>query len=646
MIQMKVKMRLIGLGIVLAAACLMVNSAIANSNLQTSSLTPYYMFQNFSPTIAGGPSCHDAGINASDGHVQVTSASGTNVTRGQQFTVLLQVTGFTEAANQTIIMGFANGTGDRGQNRLFTYSVEQYNVSINAAGDSGICYYTLTAPTTPASYTIVGDAVDGNGGGTIYWSTGSLVIQVMGPSSVTPAFTVQAFFTNPYVFWTLIAVIIGIVALLASRFRTARTRQGLLNEEPLHDREKLDVKLKEYAGEAITKECSNCTMCRDECPTYYSRKAESYYAGGRLRILRAYAEKAYPVDDDFIETMYYCTTCKQCEDRCPVPVNYVEIIEGLRAKLVQNGIGPYGKQLSLSRNVYETKNPYGEKEECRVDWCMEGESVAEGIRTVERGPIAYFVGCTASFRTKSAAQNTARILSKLNPGGIVILGNGEYCCGSPLIRTGQEDFDLKTADGKIVRFRVKDLITHNIESMILKDVKEVVFSCSGCFKTSLDDWPRYYEKELPFKRTHITEYLARKIDEGAITLNSLDKTITYHDPCHLGRHRKVYDAPRKVITTIPGVNFVEMPFNRNRARCCGAGAGVKSGYPVDAVHMAKIRLQEAIDTGADILATSCVFCKYNFIDAAKEMNATIEILNIEDLAIDLIEVKPPPSSTD
>jgi len=173
--------------------------------------------------------------------------------------------------------------------------------------------------------------------------------------------------------------------------------------------------------------------------------------------------------------------------------------------------------------------------------------------------------------------------------------------------------------------------------MIMKDVKEVVFSCSGCYKTSLDDWPRYYEKELPFKRTHITEYLARKIEEGAITLKPLEKTITYHDPCHLGRHRKVYDAPRNVINAIPGVNFVEMQFNRNRARCCGAGAGVKSGYPVDAVNMAKIRLQEAVDTGADILATSCVFCKYNFLDAKKEMDTNIEILNIEDLVIDLIE---------
>jgi heterodisulfide reductase subunit D len=386
----------------------------------------------------------------------------------------------------------------------------------------------------------------------------------------------------------------------------------------------------------VIKACSNCSMCRDECPTYYTRKAESYFAGGRLRVLRAYIEKGYPVDDDFVEAMYYCTTCKQCEDRCPVPVNYVDIIEALRATLVRNHVGPYGKQLSLARNTADLKNPYGEKADSREDWLKDGDSMIQGIKTVEKGPVGYFVGCTASFRTKTAAQSTAKILSKFYPGGIVLLGNGEYCCGSPLIRTGQEDFDLEMADGRTVRFRVKDLITHNVEALIKRGVKEVVFSCSGCYKTSMESWPQYYDGEVPFTRTHITQFLARKIDEGAVHFKPLYKKITFHDPCHLGRHRGEYDAPRKILNAIPGLDFVEMQYIKNRARCCGAGGGVKSGYPKDALEISKIRVQEAIDTGADILLTSCVFCKYNFLDAVKDMNASIEVLNTEDLVVDLV----------
>ena len=378
-------------------------------------------------------------------------------------------------------------------------------------------------------------------------------------------------------------------------------------------------------------------MCRDECPTYYTRKAESYFAGGRLRVLRSYIEKGYSVDDDFVEAMYYCTTCKQCEDRCPVPVNYVDIIEALRATLVRNHVGPFGKQLSLARNTADLKNPYGEKAESREDWLKDGDSMIQGIKTVEKGPVGYFVGCTASFRTKTAAQSTAKILSKFYPDGFVLLGNGEYCCGSPLIRTGQEDFDLEMADGRMVRFRVKDLITHNVDELVKRGVKEVVFSCSGCYKTSIESWPKYYDGEVPFTRTHITQFLARKIDEGAVQFKPLYKKITFHDPCHLGRHRGEYEAPRKILKAIPGVEFVEMQFNKNRARCCGAGGGVKSGYPKDSLDIAKIRVQEAIDTGADILLTSCVFCKYNLLDAVKDMNASIEVLNTEDLVVDLVE---------
>ncbi|MHA1522204.1 MAG: (Fe-S)-binding protein [Promethearchaeota archaeon] len=445
------------------------------------------------------------------------------------------------------------------------------------------------------------------------------------------------FVTNPLFLSICIALVTVGIILSVRYLKKQKLKKKVLNDPMLKNREILGVKLKEYADNDLIKECANCTMCRDECPTYYSREAESYYAGGRLRVLRAYAEQNYPVDDAFIEAMYFCTTCKQCEDRCPVPVNYVDILEELRSNLVKAGVGPYGKQLGMAKAVHANKNPFNEPFESRKDWCLdEDKNLLEGVKEVESGPVGYFVGCTASFRTKDASLNTARILSKLTD-GIVVLGSGEYCCGSPLIRTGQEDFNLKINEDETVKFRVKDLITHNVESMIMKDVKEVVYSCSGCYKTSTDDWPRYYDKEIPFKRTHITQYLARKIKEGTIDFKEFNKKITYHDPCHLGRHTNEYDAPREVLTAIPGVELVEMKYNRNRSRCCGSGAGVKAGYPQDALNIAKIRVQEAIDTGASILATSCVFCKFGFIDAKKAMDADIEIVNVEDLVVKLLK---------
>ncbi len=389
------------------------------------------------------------------------------------------------------------------------------------------------------------------------------------------------------------------------------------------------IKFKEYSNNDLIKACANCSMCRDECPTYVSREAESFYAGGRMRILRTIVERNLPITDDFVEAMFLCTTCKQCEDICPIGVKYVDLIEELRAELVQEGIGPYGNLIGFSKSICLNNNPYGEPPSKRADW------VEEGINVIEKGPYAYFVGCTSSYRTQSAAVSTGKILTKIL-GGIVLLGPEEVCCGSPIIRTGQIDFQLEIEEGKFVPFTVEDYITRNIENIIKKEVEEVIFSCSGCYKTSTDDWPKYFSKDIPFKRTHISQFLARLVEQNKIQFKPFNKKVTYHDPCHLGRHRKVYDDPRTVLQAIPELEFIEMRKNRNRSRCCGAGGGVKAGFAADALSIATVRVQEAIDAGADILATSCVFCKYNFLDAKKEMGADIEILNIEDIVVDLL----------
>lgn len=406
-------------------------------------------------------------------------------------------------------------------------------------------------------------------------------------------------------------------------------KEKIIHTKP-HISEQFKQKLKKY-GERVIKKCSNCSYCRNECPTYMVRGQESYFAGGRMRILRSFVERGLPLNGDFVESMYFCTTCKQCEDICPISLDYVDIIEDLRAELVKIKVGPYGKLIGYARNVEKHKNPFGEEKSTRIDW------ITPDVKRVEQGPYAYFVGCTASFRKKELAQHTASILTKVL-GEIVILGSGEYCCGSPLIRTGQINFDLDMGDGTTVPFNVKDLISHNIESLLMKNVREVIYSCSGCYKTSIDDWPRIYGKPIPLKFTHLSQFLANLFKTGKLKVeNNEPVKVTYHDPCHLGRHAGEYDAPREVIKNIPNYEFIEMKNIRNRSLCCGAGAGVKGAYPVDALAIAKMRVQEAIDTGADLLLTSCVFCKLNFLDAKKDMNASIEIKNTEDIIYEFMQ---------
>ena len=202
------------------------------------------------------------------------------------------------------------------------------------------------------------------------------------------------------------------------------------------------------------------------------------------------------------------------------------------------------------------------------------------------------------------------------------MGKDEYCCGSPLLRTGQTEI-------------ISDLVKHNVEEFKKREVKRIVYTCAGCYRTSLIDWPKYYD--VPFEIIHKTQYLQELVNKGYFKLEKnklapLEKIVTYHDPCHLGRHiGTIYDAPRTVLNAIPKLELVEMKRSKEKARCCGAGGGVKAGMPDLALDMSKKRLEDALSTGSFTLVTSCPFCLTNFKDAIKETQKELEVVDLVEL---------------
>ncbi len=157
--------------------------------------------------------------------------------------------------------------------------------------------------------------------------------------------------------------------------------------------------------------------------------------------------------------------------------------------------------------------------------------------------------------------------------------------------------------------------------------KTVFTACAGCYRTLKKDYPELIGEELPFEVKHITEVLVEMLSNDEIPFKAAegDKLkVTYHDPCHLGRHMDLYDIPREVISKIPGIELIEMKRNRNNAWCCGAGGGVKSQFPDLAKDISKERIREAMESGADILTTSYPFCIGNFKDAYEEMEPEIK----------------------
>ncbi|VVB91402.1 CoB--CoM heterodisulfide reductase iron-sulfur subunit D [uncultured archaeon] len=391
--------------------------------------------------------------------------------------------------------------------------------------------------------------------------------------------------------------------------------------------------------------CTRCGECVKYCPTYNARnKDQAIEPRDKILRWREFVTKSYgwkakifgpaaiPPEEikKFTDDLYNCTTCGMCGTVCCAGIDTIELWEATRANLVKHGTGPYGKQSLFPKLIGEGHNPYLKQQKDRLAW------MTPDIKIVDKSDIAYFIGCTAGYNQQVLGVSTARILNKLNV-PFMVLGEDEWCCASALIRTGQQHL------GDVP----KQSALHNIEALKARGAKRVIFACAGCFRAAKIDWPRAYGKALPFEAIHMSQFLAEQLDAGKIKWEkSLDnKTVTYHDPCHLGRHVGVFEEPRKVLKSMPGVKLVEMERNRNEQRCCGAGGGVKAGIPDLALGVAKDRMGDAKATGAEVLISTCPFCRRNLLDGRDDLKLEMRVDDLVVLTANLMglstDVKPP-----
>ena len=333
----------------------------------------------------------------------------------------------------------------------------------------------------------------------------------------------------------------------------------------------------ETVRQALTT-CTMCGFCKSVCPSFKAINWDTDLSRGRIVMTYGLAVGQLEPDESVIKSMYTCTTCADCVRRCTSKVKIVDIIEMCREDLVANGhILP--KHKAMCEGILADNNPFGEK-----------KSVVEtlGLKP-HKAEVAYFAGCTATYRATKTARGVISILDRLK---IDWTGVDEVCCGSVMGRVGWNEED-----------RVK-LMKRNVEAIASLGVKTLVLSCAGCYRMFKMEYPKHVD--VPFEVLHITEFLAKQ----KLPLKPLgDVTVTYHDPCHLGRHCGVYDAPREVIKQFPGVNFKEMQYNRQFSHCCGGGGGVRAAFPDVAAKIADTRIAEA--DFADIIITTCPFCVTN-----------------------------------
>ena len=373
--------------------------------------------------------------------------------------------------------------------------------------------------------------------------------------------------------------------------------------------------------------CTRCGTCKDvldlfipSCPAGERYIFESYYPSGKIFIARAISEDKLSMDDENLERIYACTGCRSCEQQCSVyhHQHIFEIVQAVRTEAVTQGfLNP--AYMFMIDSLKKDDNVFGKPKAERGKWAKDLEVRNAGQDKVD---VAYHAGCMLSFDPELwEVPRSAISLMKAAGVDVGIMGKEESCCGGRAYETGYIGEFTKYAE-------------HFLETFNSQGVSKVITSCSDGYST-LKNLYLKVNIERKFDVLHMVEYLDLLAKEGRIKFTrEVPMKVTYHDPCHLGRHisEGVYEPPRDLLKSLPGIDLVEMARNRENAWCCGAGAGVSQANPEFALWTANERLKEAKATGATALVTCCPWCLRNFKDAIKEYGEEIEVYDIAEIA--------------
>jgi len=367
------------------------------------------------------------------------------------------------------------------------------------------------------------------------------------------------------------------------------------------------------SGGEIFKMCFQCGLCDSVCPW---NRVRSFSMRKLIR------EAAFGLSEVEGEDIWRCTTCGMCPSQCPRGVKQIDISVALRRVASSYELFPASvKSARTARSsLISEGNPLQGDRAKRADWAK-----AVSVKPYSEGMEAlYFVGCYLSYdpRMKKVAVATANILKKAGV-DFGILGEKENCCGESIRKTGSEEVFKKLA---------KD----NIKAFIDQGVKKIIVSSPHCYHTFKNEYPEFM---VHFDVIHINPFMQQLFQEGRLTLKGeLPKTVTYHDPCYLGRHNGVYDEPRSVLQRVSGLKLVEMENHHKNSLCCGGGGGRIWMDTPQEERFSDIRLKQAKEAGAEVLATSCPYCITNFEESRLNLayENMIEVKDITEIISDLV----------
>lgn len=326
-------------------------------------------------------------------------------------------------------------------------------------------------------------------------------------------------------------------------------------------------------------------------------------------------------------TFWLCTQCYACSARCPRGIMTSETMRNLREWAVIHNLQIPETITRLRDTVRATYNILNENNATRLIWSQNLDATPAHLQSDAQtnAEVLLFTGCVSSFypMAYSIPQSLVQVFeqAKIN---YTTLGGDEWCCGYPLYGAGMQS-------------EMANLAHHNIERVNALAPTNLVATCSSCYHTWKHLYPSYANDKFGFNVLHASEYLAQLIADKRIKMSKLSWVVTYHDPCDLGRKNGVYDAPRAVIQSIPGITLREMSNNRADAMCCGGGGDVAMLDAAVTDDIAARRLTQAVETGAEAIISACQQCKRTFLGAARKTKTRIRILDVTELVWQAME---------
>jgi Fe-S oxidoreductase len=359
------------------------------------------------------------------------------------------------------------------------------------------------------------------------------------------------------------------------------------------------------AGGDVYRLCYQCGKCDVVCPWNTVRP---------FSIRRIIREAAFGCTEIESEDIWRCTTCGKCPQECPRGVDQIALGVSVRRIATEYDVFPTSVRgaATAGGSLLSDGNPLSEERAKRTDWAkdLSLKPFTEGTE------VLWFVGCYFAYdpRLRKVAVATAKILQKAGV-DFGILGTEESCCGESIRKTGGEEIFRKLA-------------RENIKTFIDRGVKKILVSSPHCYHTFANEYPEFM---VNFEVVHVSRYLLDLVKEGRLAIDGkYAGKVTYHDPCYLGRHNGIYEEPRELLDAIPGLERIEMSACRADSLCCGGGGGRIWMETPKEERFSNRRVEQAKDTGAGVLVTSCPYCISNF----EESRLTLEcedVLEVKDL---------------